>query len=580
LSLNYVTLKGTIPGVAGAFVSFAPTGWLIDSTDHLDVPPSTQTVQLTAAGTFEVSLLATDNANIPGGWLWTVGVSGIVGVDPWTFSFELPYASGATQYLDQLSPAQPTPGMTAYLPLTYPNGAAANYVWTCNAEGVGSWEPPPGGVSEVNGQTGNVVLTAAEVGADPSGSAAAAIAACLPTLTEVSVSASAALALNKVTEVTASSPLTMTLPASVGNSLIVAERASASTANVTVTGNIRGVSSSSITLQLGSESEMFFGDGVTWWPIAGHKTLTSLQALFLQIANNLSDLSSPATARANLGLGTAATQASTAFDASGLAGTAQSNAESFATAAVATETSRAEAAEAAALQKSSNLSDLQSASTARTNLGLGTAATQAASSFDSSGAATAVETYANATFVPLSEVAAANGVASLGGGTTVPTSQLPAATSSAIGAVKLPAASVSFHPSNPTGTASLTQVMMGLGSAITYTPTGSGKVIVTITAVLATPTAASAATIGGRYSGGTAPSNGAGNTGTAFGPTTDETERSPNAASTSGGQFVVTDRLSLTPNSTYWFDLSVASVSTGDTVEVISICAVIAEQLS
>jgi hypothetical protein len=75
-------------------------------------------------------------------------------------------------------------------------------------------------------------------------------------------------------------------------------------------------------------------------------------ALLLAKANNLSDLPNIVTSRANLGLGTAATQASTAFDAAGAATAAQT----------------------ASLQKSSNLSDVANVATSRTNLGLGGAA--------------------------------------------------------------------------------------------------------------------------------------------------------------------------------------------------------------
>ena len=100
-----------------------------------------------------------------------------------------------------------------------------------------------------------------------------------------------------------------------------------------------------------------------------------------QKANNLSDLPSPATARANLQLGSAALQPSTAFDASGAASSA-----------TLTETNRAEAAEALASQKAANLSDLTNTATARANLQLGTAALAASSSFDPAGAATMAAT--------------------------------------------------------------------------------------------------------------------------------------------------------------------------------------------
>jgi hypothetical protein len=108
---------------------------------------------------------------------------------------------------------------------------------------------------------------------------AAAIAASLPTLAQASVSTSGALALDTITEVTAATALTMTLPSPVTGSLVVVERASASTANVAVTGSIRG-GVATITLQLASESEAFFATAGSWWPIAGHKTLGSLDARY------------------------------------------------------------------------------------------------------------------------------------------------------------------------------------------------------------------------------------------------------------------------------------------------------------
>lgn len=95
-------------------------------------------------------------------------------------------------------------------------------------------------------------------------------------------------------------------------------------------------------------------------------------------ANNLSDVSDVPTARDNLGLGTAATQDSGDFDAAGAAAAALSSANTH-----------ADANLALSALKANNLSDLASAGTARTNLGLGSAATQASSAFDAAGAAAA-----------------------------------------------------------------------------------------------------------------------------------------------------------------------------------------------
>jgi hypothetical protein len=67
----------------------------------------------------------------------------------------------------------------------------------------------------------------------------------------------------------------------------------------------------------------------------------------VSVANGGTGGASQSAARTNLGLGTAATQDTSAFDSAGSAAAAQTAAQAFATSAVGTETTRAEAAEAA-----------------------------------------------------------------------------------------------------------------------------------------------------------------------------------------------------------------------------------------
>lgn len=302
----------------------------------------------------------------------------------------------------------------------------------------------------------------------------------------------------------------------------------------------------------------------------------------LQKAANLSDVSAAATARTNLGLGTAATQASTAFDASGAAATVQ----------------------ASSLQKSSNLSDVSSAATARTNLGLGTAATQAISAFlqasnnlsdvisaslsrSNLGLGTAA-TQAATVFLQV-----ANNLSDLANTGTARSNlgaepAITAGTSAqywrgdktwqnfnaAVAAAMAPNV-LQAQPSNPSGTTSSTGLMMGLNASIT--PNKSGCIGMFIQGSVANTLLGNGAIIQMRYGTGTAPTNGAALTGTTIGAQSVMANPSLTLLVPGIGTFgcngVVTG---LTLGTTYWVDVSLARL-TGGTATITNVSVTLFE---
>jgi hypothetical protein len=129
MALNYVTLTGTLPDAVGAELTATFSGWTPDAADALLIPPVPLTTILETGpnstvqqpqGTFSLTLLANDNANLPDGTYWQLQISGLAGSD-WSQTVVLNHGSGATQDISGLADYVAPAAVTGLMPL--PSGA-------------------------------------------------------------------------------------------------------------------------------------------------------------------------------------------------------------------------------------------------------------------------------------------------------------------------------------------------------------------------------------------------------------------------------------------------------------------------
>jgi hypothetical protein len=119
-----------------------------------------------------------------------------------------------------------------------------------------------------------------------------------------------------------------------------------------------------------------------------------------------------------------------------------------------------------------------------------------------------------------------------------------------------------FSPANPTATASASFVLMGLGSTVTYTPVRSGKVKVTAVLTIANDTALDGASAELRFGTGSAPANGAADSGTKIGNST-AVYTNP-AAAAPDSKTLIGYITGLTLSTAVWFDAALKRVTGGN----------------
>jgi hypothetical protein len=140
------------------------------------------------------------------------------------------------------------------------------------------------------------------------------------------------------------------------------------------------------------------------------------------------------------------------------------------------------------------------------------------------------------------------------------------------------AAPVTYGPLSPVGTTSQTLVMMGMGVTCVYTPASSGLVLATVKLGYLTQTAVTGVNISPLYgspSGG-APANGAVSSGTAWGEAGGGTVYN-HGATTAPNLYAVSEVLTLTPGTSYWFDVAIATNASADEAVISGVVVSLAE---